>query len=232
MRTKIKQAVIFVLAMAGILSLSGCINDYDNLLEFISAEWRWWNILLAILLVLLIIFTVLLIDTLLRSGKRLVEKVIVQTHSSDEKLEDAINKVTEETLHRSILEMDAKYNDCKIPLGKSFDFSIDEIDQYIASKKNFEKVEASGKKPTSYKIKDGKSFTLLIDLGNGKYKITLKCGPAYGAKLMEHFKDAVSVSKFPYGFIWFSVSNEIKEPSLELIKQLIDISYEIAKIGH
>ncbi|MCL2522331.1 MAG: MmcQ/YjbR family DNA-binding protein [Erysipelotrichales bacterium] len=232
MRIKKKKAIVSVLAITGILSLSGCIGDYDNIMGFISAEWRWWNILLAILLVLLIIFTVLLIDTIFRGGKKLVGKVIVQTQASSGKLEDAINKVTEETLNKSLLTMDPKFSDFKIPLGETIAFSIEEIDKYIANKKNFEKVEASGKKPTSYKINGGKSFTLLIDLGNGKYKIILKCGPAYGAKLIEYFDQTVSTSKFPYGIIWFSVTNEIKQPSLELIKQLIDISYEIAKIGH
>jgi len=232
MKRNIKYLTSLLFAVAGILSLSGCTGNYDNFIEFIRAEWRWWNFLLLILLILLVVFSILLFYTMIRH-RRPVERVVVQPQlNSGNKLEDAVNKATEEALNISSLTMDATYKDCKVPLEKTVDFSIYDIDQYISSKKNIEKVVASGKKPTSFKIKGGKSFCLLIDLGENKFKITLKCGPAYGTKLCEYFKDTVTVSKFPYGIIWFSVSNEAKQPSLELIKQMIDISYEIAKIGH
>ncbi|MCL2521848.1 MAG: MmcQ/YjbR family DNA-binding protein [Erysipelotrichales bacterium] len=181
----------------------------------------------------------MLINTILR-GRKLysevsaVKKVISKEVSmaSDNKLEDAINKVTAETLNKSVFAMDAAYKDCKIPLAENNEYILTDIDRYISSKINIIKTEATGKKPTSYKIKGKKSFALLIDLGNGRFKLTVKCGPAYGVKLLEYFKNIVEQSKFPYGVIWFTVSNEVKQPSLELIKQMIDISYEIAKIGY
>ncbi|MCL2522039.1 MAG: MmcQ/YjbR family DNA-binding protein [Erysipelotrichales bacterium] len=232
MKSKIKSLIYLVIVSVGFLSLTGCTGDYDNFMEYIRAEWRWWNILLVILLVLLVIFIILLVYTLL-SGKKPIKKVVVQAPATNANiLEDAVNKSTEKTLNGSALVMDAFYKECKIPLTVTKEFSIEDIDQYICNKKNITKVEASGKKPTSFKIKGGKSFALLFDLGDGKYKLTFKCGPAYGAKLVEYFKDTVYVSKFPYGIIWFTISNENKNTSLELIKQVIDISYEIAKIGH
>jgi len=231
MGNKIRFLIYLAVASIGLLSLTGCSADYDNFMEYIFAEWRWWNGLLIILLILLVIFIILLVYTLLTS-KKPIKKVVVHSQATgDNKLEDAVNKLTEETLTNSTFKMDPFYKDCKIPLTVTKEFSIEEIDQYICNKKNITKVEASGKKPTSFKVKGGKSFALLFDLGNGKYKITIKCGPAYGAKLVEYFKDTVIVSKFPYGIIWFTITNENKDASLELIKQLIDISYGIAKIG-
>ncbi|MCL2522495.1 MAG: MmcQ/YjbR family DNA-binding protein [Erysipelotrichales bacterium] len=231
MKRSVKYLTSLILTVTGILFLSAC-SGHDNFIDYVQNEWRWWNFLLLGLLILLVIFSVLLIYTMIRH-RRPVERVVVNSQSTnDNKLEDVVNKVTEETLSKSILAVDPAYKDCKVPLAKTNTFTIADIDNYISDKKNIEKVSASGKKPTSFKVKGGKSFCLLFDLGDGKYKVTLKCGPAYGAKLCEYFKDLVTVSKFPYGIIWFSVSNETKQPSLELIKQMVDISYEIAKIGH
>jgi len=237
---KVYRILTSILAMNMILLLAGCTSESTNV-----GDWRWWNYLLAFFIIVLVVLTILLVDTLVRGKKANanqsaekiveVEKVIYKELPAtfgENKLEDEINKVTEEVLNKSAYAMNASYTDCKIPASENLEYSLIDIDRYITNKINIIKTEASGKKPTSYKIRGKKSFALLIDLGEGKFKITLKCGPAYGARLKEYFKDVVTQSKFPYGFLWFTVSNEVDQPSLELIKQMVDISYELAKIGY
>lgn len=234
MNTK-KRTALFFLLIISITSLSACDVDtgegaWDRFIYYLRSEWAWWDILLAILLILLVLFTILLIDAIFRKGPR-KKYLYYDENSAENKLEDAVNKVTEKMVLESQLQMDNFYKDIRIPLLVTKNYAINDIDAYLMLKNDIIKKQATGKKPTSYKI-GGKSFALLNDLGNGQYKLTIKCGPAYGTKLMEYFKDTISPSLFPYGFLWFSIANEKKSLSFELIKLLIDISYAIAKIGY
>ena len=213
---------VVLLATIGIVSLSGCSSESTN------NDWRLWNFSIVFLIILLLILIVLLVCTVIRNRKRtdnLKEMVV------DNKLSDAINKATEDTLNKSKLSMDPLYLDLKVPLAENNEYIIADINRYITNKINVIKNTKEGMRPTSYKVKGKKAFALLADVKDGNFKLTLKCGPAYGAKLCEIFPDTVTQAKFPYGLIWFTVINEKKQPSLELIKQMIDISYEIAKIG-
>jgi len=233
MKNKIHSKILIVISLIAIFSLSACDTGdgaWDRFIYYLYNEWGWWDILLTILIILLVLFTILLIDAIFRKSPR-KRFVYVDENLLEKKLEDAVNKSTEKTILESKLQMDNLYKDIKVPLVTTKEYSINDIDTYLMLKKDIFKKQATGKKPTSYKI-NGKSFALLNDLGDNKFKLTIKCGPAYGTKLSEYFKDTVSPSTFPYGFIWFSVSNEKKHSSFELIKLLIDISYAIAKIGY
>jgi len=139
----------------------------------------------------------------------------------------AVNAITERTITNSKRKMDAN----QIPLTETEDFTFFDIDSYLKAKEKTLVSESTGKKPFNYKI-ENRTYALLIDQGDGKIKLTFKCGPAYGSQLKSYLPDNVSESKFPYGLLWFTVTNETKPCSLELIKQLVDISYAIAKLGY
>ncbi|MCL2817863.1 MAG: hypothetical protein FWD39_05720 [Clostridiales bacterium] len=142
-----------------------------------------------------------------------------------------VNIITEKTLEESKLIMDPGYADVKIPQSVTFDFAVKDITDYIAKKPKITFTEGAGHKPASYKVED-KTLALVYTLDGGKMKVTFKCGPAYGTRLCKHLPDNVSVAKFPYGLLWFTVTNEDAECSLELMKLLLDISYKIAKLGY
>lgn len=143
----------------------------------------------------------------------------------------AVNVLTDKTLAKSALQPDPQFHDCKIPLGKSLNFTGKDVADYISGKHKITYTDAMGHKPANYKIED-KTFAFVYALENDKVRVTFKCGPAYGAKLCKYLGNNVSNAKFPYGLLWFTVSNENAPCSLELIKQLIDISYKIAGLGY
>lgn len=143
----------------------------------------------------------------------------------------AINALTEKTLAESELAMIPGLYDCKIPSGINFNFTLKDITDYIAMKPKITVNEGVGQKPSNYKVED-KTFAFVTALSNGKMRMTFKCGPSYGAKLIKHLNQNVSAAKFPYGLIWFTVTNETGVCSLELVKQLLDISYKIARLGY
>ena len=142
----------------------------------------------------------------------------------------ALNVLTNRVIDSSPLTMRTDLKDIKIPLGKTFEYTVKEVIAYVSKKQNITVEEASGKKPNNYKVA-GKTYAMLSDTGEGGFKLVFKCGPSYGSKLIANNNDFVSHSKFPYGLLWFQVDSN-KNCSLELIKLLIDISYRIAKLGY
>lgn len=141
-----------------------------------------------------------------------------------------INILTERVINESLYDMDANYTDCKIPRAMAAAYKIQDIAEYIGRKPDVEVFEGKGKSPARYKV-NGKSFAFLYNTGKG-ISVSLKCGMDYGTKLTNHLKGAVNNAKFPYGLIWYSVTNESRPCPLELIQLLIDISYRIAKLGY
>jgi len=141
----------------------------------------------------------------------------------------AVNALTERVISESKLEADSRFQDCKIPAGRNL-VTFDNLVEYISDKAEVTFAEAVGQKPANYKV-DGRTFALLYKVGN-HVKMTFKCGPAYGSKLCKYLPQNVSASKFPYGLLWFTVSNEYAVCSREIFRQLVDISYKIAKFGY
>ena len=142
----------------------------------------------------------------------------------------AINTLTDKTLLQSKIVMDV-LPDCKIPKGKTMAFTVKNVTDYIEKMQNITFDPGVGQKPANYKV-EKKTLALVYSLPNGKVRVTFKCGPVYAAKLCKHLAKNVSVAKFPYGLTWFTVSNETAPCSLELIQQLLDIAYRIAKLGY
>jgi hypothetical protein len=142
----------------------------------------------------------------------------------------AVNALTDKAIAESGLETDSRYTDVKLPLGRTFAFTAQDVAVYISKKPNIAFTEGTGLKPANFKVGD-KTLALVYALPGGKVRVTFKCGPAYGAKLSSTLKN-VSTAKFPYGLLWFTVSNETAPCSLELIQQVIDISYKIARLGY
>ncbi|MCL2522147.1 MAG: hypothetical protein FWE36_04725 [Erysipelotrichales bacterium] len=66
MKQNIKYFIKFTLAITGILLLSGCVGEYDNIIEYFRAAWRWWNVLFVILVVILFLFLILLVRAMIR----------------------------------------------------------------------------------------------------------------------------------------------------------------------
>lgn len=141
-----------------------------------------------------------------------------------------INILTERVINESRYDMDAAFTDCKIPRRMAAAYNMDTVKEYIAKKPDVEVFEGKGKTPARYKV-NGKVFAFVYGTEKG-ISISYKCGTDYGAKLTNHLKGIVANAKFPYGLIWYSVSNETLACPLELMQLLIDISYRIAKLGY
>ena len=159
------------------------------------------------------------------------ELAVYQKREGTQVSEDiAINALTDKTLLQSKFAMEA-LPDCKIPKGKTMSFTVKNITDYIEKMQDITSEPGVGQKPTTYKVSK-MTLALVYSLPNGKMRVTFKCGPAYAAKLCKHLERNISVAKFPYGLMWFTVSNENAPCSLELVQHLLDISYRIAKLGY
>jgi len=159
------------------------------------------------------------------------ELVIYQkVHGTNVAEDIVVNIITDNTLKKSRFAMDPSY-EFRVPVGEVFSFNAEDIRKYIKSKPKVEISLGTGQKPDTYKV-SGKTFAFLYSLETGHYKVSFKCGPKYGHQLSSVFTNNVAKTKFPYGLLWFMVSNETLDCSLELIKQLIDISYKIASLGY
>ena len=142
----------------------------------------------------------------------------------------AVNVLTNKTLLQSKFAME-DFQDCKIPKGKTIQFTAKQVTDYIEKMQDITVDRGVGSKPSNYKVSK-MTLAFVYALPDGKVRVTFKCGPAYGTKLCKYLRQNISVAKFPYGLTWFTVSNETVPCSLELVQQLIDISYRIAKLGY
>jgi len=66
LKKSIKYSISFLLALTGILLLSSCVGDYENIIEYFRAEWRWWNATFVILVVVLFILLIFLVQAMIR----------------------------------------------------------------------------------------------------------------------------------------------------------------------
>ena len=142
-----------------------------------------------------------------------------------------INAITRRVLIDSTFKAREDVEDFKVPVDVTFEFKIEEVIKLLAKLPDVEISGAGGKKGATYKVL-GKTFGILYDLEDNKFRLTLKNGPYYANRLLFLYNNYFEKSKFPYGMLWFSVNNLSKECSLELVKLLITISYNIAKAGY
>ncbi|MCL2522534.1 MAG: hypothetical protein FWE36_06710 [Erysipelotrichales bacterium] len=138
-----------------------------------------------------------------------------------------INAITRKILIDKEFEVRDDVRDFKVPLAKTTGDIFNRLEPLLQSLTDIEYTEAKGKAGATYKV-SGKSFAILYNLGEGNYKLTIKCGPFYGQRLTALYK-FFEKAKFPYGMLWFSMNNG---GSLELAELLIAISYNIAKAGY
>ena len=115
-----------------------------------------------------------------------------------------------------------------VPIAKTKNFSLADIEKCIQSFEGIEKFE--NKNGTTYKM-EGKSFVMVNAKENHKYRLTLKVGNHYADKLRAVLPETIIKAKFPAGLFWYNVEND-EECSLEIAKLLIEISYNIAKAGY
>jgi predicted DNA-binding protein (MmcQ/YjbR family) len=142
-----------------------------------------------------------------------------------------INTVARRVLIDSEFERRDDVADFKVPVNKTTGFTVKDIETYLLALPEVVYSEAKGKTADTFKVL-GKSFVLLYDLNDGKFKLTVKCGPYYGQRLAQLYPESFGKAKFPYGMIWFTLDNTYGSYSFELVKLLIDISYNIAKAGY
>ena len=138
-----------------------------------------------------------------------------------------INTVTEKVLKASEYKMRTEFSDCLIPVSIT-PVATDLVIKHISKKQDITNSSTSNGKET-YKV-EGKTFAIVSE-SNGIVKVTFKCGPAYASKLIKYAKPYITSSKFPQGIIWFTFEGQ-HGSSMELICQMIDISYRIAKLGY
>ncbi|MCL2817864.1 MAG: hypothetical protein FWD39_05725 [Clostridiales bacterium] len=142
-----------------------------------------------------------------------------------------INAITRKVLIDSNFEKRADVEDFKVPLNKT-PAVTGELEKYILSLNDVaHSHEDDGKRLTSYKIYK-KAFALISHQEDGKFKLTLKCGPFYGQRLTQLYPEFFGRAKFPYGMIWFTADNIEDGCSMELMKLVVYISYTIAKAGY
>lgn len=142
-----------------------------------------------------------------------------------------INAVTRKLLIDSEFERRKDVDDFKVPVNKTRNFGVSDVEKYLTSLNEATHVSSKGKSADTYKVSD-KSFALLYDLGDGKFRLTLKCGAYFGQRLTQLYPEFFQKAKFPYGMIWFSIDNLTGGCSFELIQLLGYISYNIAKAGY
>ncbi|MCL2521560.1 MAG: hypothetical protein FWE36_01720 [Erysipelotrichales bacterium] len=66
MKRCLKYSTNLILALIGILSLSGCVGNYDNIVDYFLSEWRWWNVTFVILVAILVVLMVFLVHAMIR----------------------------------------------------------------------------------------------------------------------------------------------------------------------
>lgn len=147
-----------------------------------------------------------------------------------------INAVTRKVLIDSEFEQREDIEDFKVPVNQAAECTAEEVEHYFISLSDVTQIPAKGKTADTYKV-SGKAFALLNNLGEGKFRLTIKCGPFYGQRLCQLYPEFFRESVFPYGMIWFSADNlsngsDAGRCSLELVKLLGLISYNIAKAGY
>lgn len=142
-----------------------------------------------------------------------------------------INAVTRKILIDSTFEQRQDVQDFKVPEAKTLDFAPAEVEKYLLSLFEVTHTAPKGKSAATFKIL-GKTFALLYDLGDGKFKLTVKCGPYYGQRLSQLYPEFFRKATFPYGMIWFNMDNLTGGCSFELVRLLVGISYNIAKAGY
>ena len=135
-----------------------------------------------------------------------------------------VNNITNDLLQGMEIISVPGLEDLKVPKAVTFDYTVEDIYQYALAKKGATVKDGVGKKPTTFRS-GSKSFLLLYRL-DGHIKLTLKCGPSYANKLKEFYPE-IELSRFPYGLIWFAIE-PADEIGFEVIKTLIDVSYEIS----
>ena len=115
-----------------------------------------------------------------------------------------------------------------VPANTTMEYKESDVREYIMSKDDA--ALNSNARNDVYKI-GGKSFIMFYRLPENKFKITLKCGIYYANRLCKLYAQIFSKATFPSGLLWYNVNNE-KGCSFELIKLLVDISYNTAKAGY
>ena len=149
--------------------------------------------------------------------------------ASDLSADFIINAITRRVLIDFKFESREDVIDFKVPVNITQDFTTAALKSYILSLPDVVSFGKGGKTATTFKI-DGKAFALLYDYGDS-FKLTVKNGPYYGNRLVQLYSSFVEKAKFPYGMLWFSVS-KADDCSLELLKLVTSISYNIAKAGY
>lgn len=140
-----------------------------------------------------------------------------------------INAITRKVLIDSEFERRTDVEDFKVPLNKTTGVTFETVEKLLSSLIEVAKKEGTGKRAAVYKI-GGRSIAFLYNQGDGNFMLTVKCGSYYGLRLEGLYPEFVKKAKYPYGMIYFDLKNK-GECSMEIIKLLVEISYNIAKAG-
>lgn len=140
-----------------------------------------------------------------------------------------INAIARKTLIDGEFQQRTDVVDFKVPLNITKNYGTADVEKLLTSFPSVSIAQEEGKNVFTYKTQ-GKTFALLSRLKeDGKFKLTLKCGPFYGQRLTQLYPESFQKAKFPHGMIWFTIDNGA---SLELVKLLVLISFNIAKAGY
>lgn len=140
-----------------------------------------------------------------------------------------VNAITRKVLIDHDFERRTDIEDFKVPMNKTTGITTEAVENLLSSLIDVTREGGKGKRAAVYKTV-GRSVAFLYDQGDGKFKLTVKCGSYYGLRLSGLYPEFVEKATYPYGMTWFNVTSA-DGCSLELIKLLVDISYQIAKAG-
>lgn len=169
-------------------------------------------------------------------AKKIADMTLTQLQTlKDKELTDVsdafiINAITRKVLIESEFEKRKDLEDLKVPINKTKPVTVEMVEQYLTSLLEVTHKGGKGKTAAAYST-GGLVIALLYNQGDGKFKMTFKCGSYYGQRLSMLYPDFVDKAKFPDEIIWFEIKNT-GDCSMELIKLLIDMSYNIAKAGY
>jgi len=65
MKRHIKYPAFLILTIASILTLTGCVGEYNNIIDYFRSEWRWWNVTIVALVAILIVLLIFLIHAMI-----------------------------------------------------------------------------------------------------------------------------------------------------------------------
>lgn len=140
-----------------------------------------------------------------------------------------INAITRKVLIDSEFVRRKDVEGFKVPANLTTEFAAEDVENCIKSLYEITHEHNARTKMDIYNIM-GKAFAMFTRRENG-FWLKIKCGTYYGQRLTQLYPQFFAKARFPSSMLWFDVLGK-DGCSLELVRLLIKISYNVAKAGY